>query len=300
MANNDEINVEYDTRGVNVPVANTTGFSNNLSTYLYPKLNNIDNNNEFSNEEINEFSLDVENGKINISTTKKLIKYLKAYSKKLANNLYDNITSEVDSKLDTLRNSIPNTVQGIVNDKVSSINSDIASIRNSLNNKANESHTHEISEVNNLTNQITSLNTSLTNKANTKDLTDHKTDKNNPHNVTLEQLGYDDSVKVVRLHSKFMLVKRHNVVQLIINNWDWHGIWWSGEVAKWNYVMNIPEGFKPVNLGSEDVKYIYCSNLNSAHFRLRLHCETGILYGFYNGAGDTSKFYGVMTWITGD
>lgn len=300
MADNDKINVEYDTRGVNVPVANTTGFSNNLSTYLYPKLDNIDNNNEFSDEEINDFSLDVENGKINISTTRKLIKYLKAYSKKLANSLYDNITGEVDSKLDTLRNSIPNTVQGIVNDKVSSINSEITSIQNSLNDKANGTHTHEISEVNDLTNQITSLNTNLTYKANTKDLTDHKTDKNNPHNVTLEQLGYDDSIKIEKLHSKFRLVKRHNLVQLVINDWDWHSNWWGGQINTWQYIMDIPEGYRPTELDSEDVKWIYCSNLSSADFRLRLHCKNNALYGFYNGAGDTSKFYGVLTWITSD
>lgn len=97
----EEINVEYDRDGVPLPTERDgNGYSTELTEYVYPKLNGISNNNEFSQQELSTYGLEESNGKINISTTRRLIKYLKAYAKLYADKLVTTINSEIDGKVD--------------------------------------------------------------------------------------------------------------------------------------------------------------------------------------------------------
>lgn len=145
-------------------------YSKKISEYFYNKIN-VENINEFSGE--SDFSQeDIENyeiettgdGKIVLSTTKKLIRYLKI--------LIDVNAQKLNSELD--------------NRITSAINTNLSSINNSLNNKSNINHVHNTSDV-------ISLDTSLNNKANNSDLNNHINNLSNPHEVSLEQLGFIDS-----------------------------------------------------------------------------------------------------------
>lgn len=93
MGYNDEIEVEYDKEGVPLPHSDRDGnaYSVIISRYFYNRLNSIDNNDEFDSEELEVYNLEESNGKINISTTTKLINYLKSFVKSYAKHLTNDI-----------------------------------------------------------------------------------------------------------------------------------------------------------------------------------------------------------------
>lgn len=186
MGYNDEIEVEYDTTGVPQPEDRGSVYSLKLSGYFYNKLNNINNHDDisgeddFTAEEINTYNLDETDGKINISTTKKLVNYLKSLIKinveKLDNAKLDKEDYVVDNELKNSSNPLSNSI----------IYNKFNEIIGILNNKSNLNHTHSIEEVR-------LLNNSMDLKADKTDLSNHTSNKNNPHGVNLSQLGFTDS-----------------------------------------------------------------------------------------------------------
>lgn len=71
-------------------------YSAKLTDYFYKKQNDIDVNNEFTQAEITEYGLEVSSNKVNISTTGRLIKYLKAFAKKYNKKIEDKIEDKVE------------------------------------------------------------------------------------------------------------------------------------------------------------------------------------------------------------
>ena len=121
---NDEI--EYNTNGDETPEHETGNvYSKKLSGYFYNKINTISNNDEFTAEEITEYGLEEVNGRINISTTKRLIKYLKSFIKvytktvfgdKVDSNEYGSFAEQTDTRLTSVEsrlNSMINTIYPI-------------------------------------------------------------------------------------------------------------------------------------------------------------------------------------------
>jgi len=185
MGYNDEIEVEYDTTGVPQPEDRGSVYSLKLSGYFYNKINNINNEDEISGEDdftendISTYQLEENNGKINISTTKRLIKYLKSLIKVNINRL----DSEVDKKLNKDEYVIDNTLKNSQNPVSNNIiNNKFNEIIGILGNKSNISHTHSVDEVR-------SLNDTIDLKADKTQLSSHTSNKSNPHAVTKSQIG---------------------------------------------------------------------------------------------------------------
>ena len=85
---------EIDKTGVPTNTGDSSnGYSVEITDYVYHKLSNINNNGDFTNAEITEYGLSVSNDKIDISTTGKLINYLKSFAKVCA--------KQISNKLDT-------------------------------------------------------------------------------------------------------------------------------------------------------------------------------------------------------
>ena len=113
--------------------------------------------------------------------------------------------------------------------------------------------------------------------------------------VLKESIDDMNTVFKHQLHSKFMLVKRNGVVQLIINDWD--GVeWLSGKFGIWMTVFQIPEGFRPTNLNNEG-KYIMAPNIFGAESRLRINIAENKIQ-FISSGTDTRNIYADITWIT--
>ena len=307
---NDEIEVEYDTSGVNIPSNNTEGFSNNLSEYLYPKLPYVENddgngNAEFSEDDIEDYGLDVTDNKINISTTHKLIKYLKSYVKKSVIKTSLSLRSEFNNMISGINTSLENMITEA--DVDAKINTVVTNFNRSLNDKSTIGHVHDIEDITYLNNKFITINNAIESKANTSDLTNHVNNKNNPHNVTLEQLGYNDKVYIKRLHSRFYLFRRGNVVQLIVDNWDGKS-WVEGHSdnptdtwKKWYTIFDIPDGYRPVDWDTNNVvQSIYCPNLFGEQLRIRIRLHDNDIRIYYDGGAVYNNFYGTVTWITGD
>ena len=205
MANDDNINVSYDRSGVPLPDENNIhGFSEELSNYLYPKLNTIENKTrtgetEFSNTEINNYGLNIVNNKIDISSTKKLINYLKAISNKIGDYVTDNI-NEIYTQIEYLSSSKLNISDYNIDDTLGNSGNPVSNnaiynkfqeIINSISNldsrKANIQHTHSMSEISNLTREISGLGTSLAHKADKSLLSNHTNQQvylnDNPHGI---------------------------------------------------------------------------------------------------------------------
>lgn len=180
MGYNDEIEVEYDTTDVPRPESGGSLYSTKLSGYFYNKINSIDNEeDDFSSEEISQYQLEENNGKINISTTSKLIRYLKSLIKV---NI-ERLDSKVDNKLNKSEYVIDNELKNSQNPLSNNvIYNKFNEIMSALANKSNISHTHNI-------NEISSLSTNIDLKANKTDLNNHTSNKNNPHGVTKSQIG---------------------------------------------------------------------------------------------------------------
>ena len=203
MANDEEIHVEYDTTGVPSNLGNSeNSYSAKISSYFYNKLNSIDVNDDFTQDEINEYGLNVSNGKINISTTVKLINYLKSYVKSAKNNL-DNVIFElrrdVNDKLDKKLNITDYKVDSQLNTNSKNpltnkiISQNINRLDSLVNGKSNLGHTHEIDDINYLPITIGDIYDELDEKASNDELQGHINNKTNPHNVTLAQLGITDT-----------------------------------------------------------------------------------------------------------
>lgn len=95
-----EINVEYDRTGVPLPENGEGNYEVELSEYVYPKLEEIPKDDIFTQQEINTYGLIVNNNKINISTTHRLINYLKSFVKSYCKSLVGNVEGDVSNKVD--------------------------------------------------------------------------------------------------------------------------------------------------------------------------------------------------------
>ena len=164
MANND--NVQYDKTGVPVPISENDGsnYSVNLSNYFYTKLNSIRNSNDFSNADITNYELDVSNGNINISTTGKLINYLKS----LINVNVSKLNSKIDTKLDSDDYVVDTALKSNSTNPVTNkaINTKFTQIEGLFDNKSNVGHVHNMSEVNSLDTTIANLTNTIGTKSN--------------------------------------------------------------------------------------------------------------------------------------
>lgn len=103
------------------------------------------------------------------------------------------------------------------------------------------------------------------------------------------------SVTQHKLHSKFNLMKRNGVVQLIIENWD--GVAWLAGRTGWQTIFQIPDGFRPVVPVADDVGHIYCPNLFGSNLRVRINCSNATIQIYLDGSS-LNNFFGTVTWIT--
>ena len=103
------------------------------------------------------------------------------------------------------------------------------------------------------------------------------------------------NVEQVRLHSKFNIVKRNGIVQLIIENWD--GVEWLAGLTGWQTIFQIPDGFRPVVPVAENVHNIYCQGLFGSTLRVRINCSNATIQAYFDGTS-ANNFYGTATWIT--
>lgn len=189
MTEEEVIEVSYDRTGVPTPTANTDGFSAELSDYLYPKIYYIDNddgegNEEFTEDDIENYSLEVVDDKINISTTRRLIKYLKAYARKAV----ENIDSRLDLICDKIRDLYDKLAQlrQYIDAELEKIWAKINELYDLLDEKADAIHTHEISDIIGLRTILDTIET----KASKEDLANHVNNKKNPH---MNDSGWQDA-----------------------------------------------------------------------------------------------------------
>ena len=113
--------------------------------------------------------------------------------------------------------------------------------------------------------------------------------------VLKESIDDLNTVSKQQLHSKFMLIKRNGVVQLVIDDWD--GVdWLAGHIGMWMTVFTIPEGYRPISL-NQSINHIYCPNLFGANSRLRININENKIQ-FYSDGNDNRHIYASLTWIT--
>ena len=190
MGYDDEIEVEYDTTGVPRPEEGGSLYSIRLTDYLYKKLNSVNNEDvlsgeeDFSENDISKYGLTENDGKINISTTSKLIKYLKS----LVYVNVERLNAKLDEKLDVLDYVVDDELKSNSNNPVRNnvLYDKFNEFTSHLNNKSNLNHTHNITEVN-------SLNSMMGEKVDRSEFNNHVNNKSNPHNVNLSQLGFNDT-----------------------------------------------------------------------------------------------------------
>lgn len=98
-----------------IPTNNNNNTENSYSVeitdYIYHKVSNIDNNGDFTNNEITEYGLNINNDKIDISNTNKLINYLKSFVKVCVKS----VKSELDDEVDRLDGIIDSLEEDILN-----------------------------------------------------------------------------------------------------------------------------------------------------------------------------------------
>lgn len=201
MADN-EINVEYDTDGVpsELPSGdNVNGFSEELSNYLYPKLNTIENYDEnlvteFTPSQVQEYGLETNsNGDIDISTTRKLIKYLKAFSKKISKSISDRVTDLENGKLNITDYIVDRGLSETSNNPVANsvLYRELHDIRMAIGQCVGLEHAHNIEDIFGLGDALSGLGNGLNYKLDETEFTNH-TNADNPHNITLEKLGVEE------------------------------------------------------------------------------------------------------------
>lgn len=113
MAYEDEVNVEYNDN--NVPTDSENYYATKISDYFYGKLNRLEDD-DFTEQDIIDYQLEdivTNDGKFNISTTKKLIRYLKSFVKlylkdKVDASEYDSDLQSTQSDIRSLRNDVNN------------------------------------------------------------------------------------------------------------------------------------------------------------------------------------------------
>lgn len=202
MADN-EINVEYDTDGVpsELPSGeNVNGFSEELSNYLYPKLTTIENYDEnlvteFTPNQVQQYGLETNsNQDINISTTRKLIKYLKAYSKKIGDSLSNRVEELENGKLNITDYIVDRGLNETSNNPVANsvLYNELHDIRQAIGRCVGLEHAHNIDDVFGLGDALSGLGGEIRSKLDTTTFTNH-TLEDNPHNITLEKLGIEDT-----------------------------------------------------------------------------------------------------------
>lgn len=267
MADN-KINVEYDTGGVpsELPSGdNVNGFSEELSDYLYPKLTTIENYDEdlvteFTPSQVQEYGLETNsNEDIDISTTRKLIKYLKAYSKKVGKSVSDRV-DELETSLNGKLNISDYIIDRGLNESSNNpvANSVIYKELRDLRQNFMDSllgHAHNIEDVFGLGDALSDLGNGLNSKLDKIDFTNHTT-ANNPHNITLEKLGVvdieDSDAEVDTLGGKvytydFPYCRRYG--KMIFFNFDGSLI---ADLDKGAGLFTLREEFRPK-------KQIYCT-----------------------------------------
>lgn len=279
---------EYDTSGVSGEESINV-ISNNLSEYLYPKVNTISNDDgsggvDFTEDEIRNYSLDVNNhGEINISTTKKLIKYLKSFVKKSTNAIYNNLRNEFDGEFDVLNDKydyIENYVENDLSDSLRTyIDDEFASIDEILDDKANISHTHNISDINLLQNNFTTLTNNINKKANSSDLVNHSNNKNNPHNVTLQQLNATWS----EVQTNDERIKLYVNIGLKIGWLRIQGYFTGINLNNLGLVYTIPQEYRPItdfnlSISNEYITAIYINAFDGG-VRINTPRKNGNFYG---------------------
>lgn len=138
-----------------------SGFSQKLNDYLYPVINTINNedengNIEFTIEEIERYNLNIINNKIDISTSKKLINYLKSFTKKSIKHLNEKL-NELDNKLDIEDYVIDNDLDEDSENPISNkcLSNKFKEIEELINNKSNIVHSHSIDDVSNFDEGLT-------------------------------------------------------------------------------------------------------------------------------------------------
>lgn len=173
-----------------------TVYSVKISDYFYNKIEKVDNGindeKDFTNDEITTYELSTDDeGKINISTTSKLINYLKSFIKSKINKLSSDI-DEVNTSIDELDAKKLNAENYVVDNTLKSNSTNPVSnnvLFNKFNEKSNISHVHNKSDIISLNNDLSTINNNINTKANNVDLINHINNKNNPHTVTKAQLG---------------------------------------------------------------------------------------------------------------
>lgn len=167
-------------------------FRSRISDYFYNKISKISNDGDFTSEDIETYGLDGNNEEINISTTSKLIKYLKAIIDiNFVNikSIVDNLSDEIEGKLDESKYIVDTVMNSNSNNPIAN-SLFYTKYQELVNSKANVSHNHNMSDINSLN---STLDNRLNSKTNVTDFNNHVNNKNNPHNVTLSQLGIEDT-----------------------------------------------------------------------------------------------------------
>lgn len=196
-----KINVEYDTDGVpsELPSGeNVNGFSEELSNYLYPKLNTIENYDEnlvteFTPSQIQQYGLETNsNEDIDISTTRKLIKYLKAYSKKISSGLSNRVGELENGKLNITDYVVDRGLSETSNNPVANsvLYNELHDIRMAIGRCVGLEHAHNIDDVFGLGDALSDLGKQIRNKLDSTTFTTH-TNANNPHNITPSKIGLE-------------------------------------------------------------------------------------------------------------
>ena len=201
MANDDADNVVYDRSGVPLPEERDEDYYGvKISPYFYNRMSRINIDSDFSLGDINTYNLSVSNNQVDISTSKKLINYLKSLLRVNVNRL----DSRIDDKLDKTSYVVDSSLKTNSNNPVrnSVITNKVNDLQSAINTKSDISHTHTMSQVSSLNSTITNINTEISKKANATDLTNHINNKKNPHEITLKQLGIDDTGWVELTYAK--------------------------------------------------------------------------------------------------
>lgn len=211
MASDDADSVVYDRSGVPLPEERDGNYYGvKISPYFYNRMNRIDVDSDFSLNDISSYNLSVSNNQVDISTSKKLINYLKSLLRVNVNKL----DSKIDNKLDKTSYVVDTSLKTNSNNPVrnSVVANKVNALQSAIDTKSDILHTHTMSQVSSLNATINGINTEIGKKANDTDLTNHINNKKNPHEVTLKQLGIDDTgwVKLTYAKSGFTSVFEDN------------------------------------------------------------------------------------------
>ena len=110
--------IELDKTGIPTNTGGTeNGYSVEITDYVYEKISKINRDEEFTNEDIEEYDLNLISNKIDISTTSKFIKYLKSFIKVHFKNVkseHDDFVEDMESEVDRLDGRIDELTSNIL------------------------------------------------------------------------------------------------------------------------------------------------------------------------------------------